>query len=99
MKKEHRKILAELQSLCNQLGSSLDGTATNPMKYIDRQKAMMDVSHILFAVLADHPENEDREDDFRRAEKSIQWLRTLKGKIYPDRSGFIKPEEVKKINY
>lgn len=93
MKSEHRKILSELQSLCNGLGCHLDGTATREEKYIDRQRALVDVSHVLFAVLADHPENDYRKEDFERAYESMNKLRAIKSKIYPDRSGFLKPEE------
>lgn len=89
MKAEHRKILRELMSLCNDLGGSLDGTATNEAKYRDRQRALMKCCIILYAVLSDHPDNDNREDNFKDAWESIEHLKGLKDKVYPDRNGFI----------
>lgn len=87
LNKKQRALLAELQGITNQLGSSLDATSTNPTKFIDRQRGLMDVSHILYAVLCDHPENDDIKLDYERAEESIEKLRQLCNKQYTDRNG------------
>lgn len=85
-----RNILRELMGLCNQLGGSLDYTATHYNKLRDRQKGLMDCYHVVYGVLTDHPENEFREDDRKIAEKAIQQLRDLTMISYPDRSGELK---------
>lgn len=87
MKKKHRKILQELMGLCNEIGGTLDGTSTNEAKYRDRQRAHMNVFKILFAVLADHPENDNHEHDWVQAEKAIEEMKSLRDKAYPDRRG------------
>lgn len=87
MKKKHRDILQELMDLCNQLGGVLDGTSTNEAKYRDRQRGLMEAYKVLYAVLADHPENDNSEDDWDDAYKSIENLKLLKNKVYPDRKG------------
>lgn len=91
--KRQREILAELSELCNQLGVELDGTATNVRKYIDRQMALMDVHKIIYGVLCDDSENEFRDEDVADAYKSLETLREIKSKIYPDRNGYLKPGE------
>lgn len=87
MKNKHRDILRELMDLCNQLGGVLDGTSTNEAKYRDRQRGLMDAYRVLYAVLADHPENHNSEADWADAHKSIENLKLLKNKVYPDRKG------------
>lgn len=76
--------------LCNELGGSLDGTSTNEAKYRDRQKGLMKAYLVLYAVLADHPENECRQDDFERVWAAIEHLKELKAKNYPDRNGYLQ---------
>lgn len=93
MKVKHRKILSQLSSICNALGSDLDYTATHESKLRDRQKAHMLVSHVLYGVLVDHPENEHAEDDMKTAIESLEKLKELTKKTYTDRNGFLKPEE------
>lgn len=93
--KRQREILAELSELCNQLGVELDGTATSVRKYIDRQLSLMDVHTIIYGVLCDDPENEFREEDVARCYEALQSLRDTKAKIYPDKNGYLKPEEKK----
>jgi len=87
MKKKQREILVEVCYICNQLGSVLDGTSTSTQKYIDRQKAHMDVHRVLYAVLTDHPDNEHSADDYSNAYLALERLRGLKNKIYPDKNG------------
>lgn len=87
MKKEHREILRSLMNYCNQLGSSLDGTATTERKYIDRQRALMKVYQVLLAVLSDHPDNDQRDYDFELAYEALDHLKELTFKKYPDRRG------------
>ncbi len=87
MKKKHRELLSELCGLCNQLGGDLDGTATHESKYKDRQKANMLSYKILYAVLADHPENDNNEINFEAAETALVKMRELTKKTYPDRKG------------
>lgn len=98
MNKKHRKILAELQSVCNSLGSTLDYTATHVSKLKDRQRAHALVSDVLFGVLVDHPENDYKEDDMRKAEIALVELRKLERKTYTDSSGYIKDEEKHLLN-
>lgn len=90
MTKKHRKVLAELCDICNEIGGELDGTATHESKYKDRQRAHMDVYTVLYGVLTDMPENDEKEQDWERLEKSLQALRGLKNKVYPDRNGHYK---------
>jgi hypothetical protein len=93
MIKKHREILSQLMSACNSLGGSLDRTATHESKLWDRQRAHMLVSNVLFGVLTDHPDNDCRFDDMRKAIDSLNELNSLVTKTYTDRIGFIKPEE------
>ena len=85
-----RKILQELMDVCNQLGGSLDYTATHYNKLRDRQKALMECYHVVYGVLTDHSENECREEDRERAEKAILKMKELIEIVYPDRSGELK---------
>lgn len=94
MKSKHRKILSELSSICNSLGADLDYTATHESKLRDRQKAHMLVSHVLYGVLVDSPENDYAEDDMKKALESLDELKKLTIKTYTDRNGFLKPEEI-----
>lgn len=87
MKAKHRNILNEVMSLCNDLGGTLDGTSTSEAKFRDRQMGLMKVSKILYAILSDHPENENSWFDWEEAERSLSELRSLKNKTYPDRKG------------
>lgn len=84
-----RKLLSELSKICNELGSPLDGTATNNVKYIDRQRSLMLVHHVIYGVLCDEPENEYRDDDFEKAVKSLEKLHELNKRVYPDKNGNI----------
>lgn len=88
-----RKLLSDLSQICNELGSPLDGTATNNVKYIDRQRALMLVSHVVYGVLCDEQNNEYREEDFELALKSMETLKKLNARIYPDKNGIINQFE------
>lgn len=98
MLKYHRIILSELAAICNQLGAELDYTSTHESKLKDRQKAHMLVHHVLYGVLVDSPENDNRKDDLEKAYKSLDELKALTKKTYTDRNGFLKPEEAKLTN-
>ena len=87
MKKKQRKMLAQLCELCNQLGSDLDGTATNNKKYIERQKAHMLVYKVIYGVLVDETENPNRNYDINIAMGALTDLEVLTKKVYPDRNG------------
>lgn len=87
MKAKHRKLLRELMDYCNMLGGELDGTSTNEAKYRDRQRSNMLSYNVLYAVLADHPENDSSDHDFEIAEKSLEQMKELTTKKYPDRKG------------
>ncbi len=87
MKAYHRRVLSELMDVCNQLGHELDYTATNINKLKDRQKAHALVSKVLFAVLADVPENDHRREDIERANEARNTLNILIHKQYPDKNG------------
>ena len=93
MLKYHRKILSELQSLCNSLGATLDYTATHESKLKDRQRAHVLVSDVLYGVLVDHPDNDHRSEDLDKAYKALEKLKDLTKKTYTDRQGYLKPEE------
>lgn len=84
-----RKLLAQLSEVCNELGSPLDGTATNNVKYIDRQRSLMLVHKVIYGVLCDEPENDYRESDFKEATHSMDALIVLSKRIYPDKNGLI----------
>lgn len=79
--------------LCNELGSPLDGTATNNVKYIDRQKAHMLVSNAIYGILCDDPENEYQDEDVEGAKKCIDILTALSKRVYPDKNGLISQFE------
>ena len=87
MKKKHREILAELCEVCNVLGSDLDGTATHQTKYIDRQAAHKYVYKVLYGVLVDDPQNDQREYSVEQGAEALKKLRELTTKNYPDRKG------------
>jgi len=87
MKASHRKILAELCDICNVLGATLDGTATHQTKYSDRQFAHKYVYMVLYGVLCDSPENDQREYNLEQAHQAMEHLRDLTKKQYPDRKG------------
>lgn len=87
MKRKHRKLLNDTLDYCNELGCVLDGTSTHESKYKDRQRALMDVYHILYAVVCDRPQNDHSDYDYERAYKSLENLKALKEKCYPDRVG------------
>jgi hypothetical protein len=93
MKKKHREILSELCAICNQMGANLDYTATHESKLKDRQQAHMLVHHVLFGVLVDNPENDQAEDDMKKAIESIEGLKRLQAKTYPDRNNYLQPLE------
>ena len=94
MKKKHREILSELCAVCNAIGATLDYTATHESKLKDRQQAHMFVHHVLFGVLVDHPENENAEIDMQKAIESLEELKILQGKTYPDRNNYLQPLEI-----
>lgn len=96
MKAKHRKILIHLMNACNRLGGSLDYTATHESKLKDRQRAHMQVYKVLYAILADHPENESVHQDFEAAEKAIEELQALCLKDYPDRNGRLTQQQPNK---
>lgn len=98
MNKHHRRILSELAHICNQLGVTLDYTSTHESKLKDRQKAHMLVHHVLFGILADDPENDYRIEDMEKCHKSLEELKALINKTYPDRNGYLKPEEIELTN-
>src|ERR1051326_4753081 len=85
-----RKILQDLMGLCNEMGGSLDYTATHYNKLRDRQQALMKCYLVIYAVLTDHSENEHREDDRARAEQAISEMKEISKIIYPDRNGEIR---------
>lgn len=87
MKNRHRILLRELMEYSNQLGGVLDGTSTNEAKYRDRQRAHMLSYKVLYAVLSDHPENESTKIEFDNARKSLEEMKELTKKNYPDRQG------------
>lgn len=87
MKAKHRKILKELMGYTNQLGGNLDGTSTNEAKLRDRQRAHMNSYRILYAVLSDHPDNDDNVTPWEIAQKAIKEMEELTKKEYPDRTG------------
>lgn len=89
MGKKHRTMLNELMNICNSLGGTLDSTATSESKFIDRQRAHMLVSDVIYGILADHKNNENASEDFNAAIESLEKLKLLKNKIYPDRRGII----------
>lgn len=93
MKKKHREILSELCALCNTIGATLDYTATHENKLKDRQQAHMLVHHVLFGVLVDHPSNENAETDMQKAIESLDELKKLQVKTYPDRNNYLQPIE------
>lgn len=99
MNKYHRTILSELASICNQLGGSLDYTSTHESKLKDRQRAHMLVQHVVFGVLVDHPENENRKEDLSKAYESLEELKALAKKTYPDRNNYLNPEEQQLTNH
>jgi hypothetical protein len=98
MKKKHREILSELCAICNQLGVKLDYTATHESKLRDRQQAHMLAHHVLFGVLVDHPENDQAEDDMNKAIESLNELKALQAKTYPDRNNYLNPLEKEVTN-
>jgi hypothetical protein len=87
MKKSHRVILAELCNICNELGATLDGTATHQTKYVDRQFAHKYVYLVLYGVLVDSPDNDQLEYNLEQMEDAMVHLRGLAKKQYPDRKG------------
>jgi hypothetical protein len=93
MLKYHRTMLSELSWICNQLGAELDYTSTHESKLQERQRALMDVSKVLYGVLADCKDNEHRDRDLEVAYECIEKLEALRVKTYPDRNGYLKPEE------
>jgi hypothetical protein len=88
MKAKHRKLLCELLEYTNKLGGDLDGTATHESKYKDRQKANMLTYKVLYAVLSDHPENDNSLHDFEVAREALNEMKALTTKNYPDKRGF-----------
>lgn len=88
MKSKQRKFLSELSDYCNKLGATLDATATNSRKYIDRQEALMKAYKVIYAVLTDHPDNDQSWLDYEQAEVALRELKELSNKVYPDRNGF-----------
>ena len=80
-------MLSELCSICNDLGSPLDGTATNGAKYRDRQEAHMLVYKVLYAAICDEPENDQRDIDIEIGVSALFELRELSKKIYKDKNG------------
>lgn len=87
MKKKHRNLLRDLMDYCNTLGGDLDLTATHQSKYMDRQRANMLSYRVLYAVLADHPENDNNEINFEDAAGALEKMKALTEKKYPDRNG------------
>lgn len=85
-----RKKLGEIMVICDSLGGHLDGTATNTLKYIDRQRALATVAKAIYGVLGDDKRNDYREEDKLDAVHQILKLQALKEKIYPDRNGFFE---------
>jgi len=83
----NRKILSELCGLCNELGGDLDGTATHESKYKDRQRAHMLVYKVLYGVLVDSPDNDQRDHDMEEANEALKKLKEVAAKNYPDRNG------------
>lgn len=73
--------------ISNSLGGVLDGTSTHETKYKDRQRAHMLSYKVLYAVLSDHPENDNNDINFENAKEALEQMRLLKNKIYPDRTG------------
>lgn len=88
MTKRQRDMLSELCSVCNGLGAELDGTSTNPAKYIDRQRSHRLVYNILYAVLCDDPDNDLREHDVADGKEALKKIIEVQNKQYPDRQGY-----------
>jgi hypothetical protein len=99
MNKRQRKMLARLQEVCNELGSTLDYSAVSKGKLIDRQKALMDVSKVLYGVLCDDPENDQREYDLEQAEAALKRIEKLPNISYPDINGFMWDSEKNKLSH
>lgn len=87
MNKWQRKTLSELMDLSNQMGGSLDYTATSYEKLKDRQRLLMSCSQIVYYVLLDSPENDEQEYGREQVESHLQKMRDASKKIYPDRKG------------
>lgn len=77
----------------------MDYTSTHESKLKDRQQAHMLVHHVLFGVLVDCKENDQRGEDLDKAYESLEKLKQLVKKMYPDRNGYYKPEEQALIDY
>lgn len=94
MNKNQRQILKRLMNVTNDFGGSLDRTSTSNNKLHDRQEAHGKVSSIIYhGILLDHKDNETRDYDLGIAEKLLSELEQLSKKTYPDKTGFLKPEE------
>ena len=78
MNKWQRRILNELMELCNELGGTLDYTATHYNKLRDRQKGLMKCYNVIYGVLVDNPMSDTQEDDRKAAEDAIAELKKLK---------------------
>lgn len=83
-------MLQELMQITGDLGGSLDYTATHYNKLRDRQLALGKVAKVVYGVLLDHANNEEREDDKRFAEEKLEEIKNLLKIVYPDRSGEIR---------
>lgn len=78
-------MLSDLMSYCDWMGSTLDGTATNTMKFIDRQRAHRLVYKVIYGILSDDPENDNREDNMNDAVEALEQMKRLSKKEYPDK--------------
>jgi len=87
MTKKQRAMLIDLLGFCNVLGGCLDRTSTHESKLWDRQEALMDVYKVLYGVLTQHKENDYADEDWDEAEKSLENIKQLTKKVYPDRIG------------
>jgi len=87
MNKKQREQLSKLMTICNDLGHTLDYTATNQKKLIERQQSIGLIGRFIFHFFGDHKNNDYREYDLEQAEILLEELDELTKKDYGDRYG------------
>ena len=85
--KYQRSVLNQVMSISNDLGGTLDYTAVNPQKLIDRQKAHGIISNVLYYLLCDNTDNPQREIDLEMLEDDLKRLSEIRDRDYGDRYG------------
>lgn len=93
MKSWERRLLNRLMVVCNDLGGAVDRTAVSEQKLYERQQALMKISNVIYGILAQNPNNPFKEKDYNKALEDIMELESLVDKVYPDRNGYLRPEE------